>query len=159
MYHIEPKRRTEMGIHVGSASIVMIFAVLCLTVFATLSFQTASYEQKMAQKTADAAEAYYRADGAAEEIYQKIYLSLKHGVDYAQLVKANETVNLNVVQQKDEILFSYAVPIDDTQELQVLLSFEENGVLRTEQWNVVTTAQWELDDTIHVWDGDAFDKI
>ena len=40
----------EMGAQIGSASIVMIFAVLCLTVFAALSFETAGYEQRLAEK-------------------------------------------------------------------------------------------------------------
>ena len=33
----EQDQRRSTGIHVGSASIVMIFAVLCLTVFSSLS--------------------------------------------------------------------------------------------------------------------------
>ena len=65
-------KQAGMGAQIGSASIVMIFAVLCLTIFAVLSFQTASHEQRLAQKTADAARAYYRADSIAEETYGRI---------------------------------------------------------------------------------------
>ena len=66
-------KQAGMGAQIGSASIVMIFAVLCLTIFAVLSFQTASHEQRLAQKTADAARAYYRADSIAEETYGRIF--------------------------------------------------------------------------------------
>ena len=50
--------RRSVGINVGSASIVMIFAVLCLTVFSTLSFVTANHERKLAEKSALAVQHY-----------------------------------------------------------------------------------------------------
>lgn len=56
--------RRSVGIHVGSASIVMIFAVLCLTVFSTLSFVTANHERKLAEKSTLAVQQYYAADCA-----------------------------------------------------------------------------------------------
>ncbi len=159
MHRVESKRRAEMGVHIGSASIVMIFAVLCLTIFATLSFQTASYEQKLAQKTAVTAEAYYMADSKAEEIYQMICSALKTGTDYTQLSELHKDVDLKIAQLGKETLLYYAVPIDDKQELQIVLSFNSDGVLRTVQWNAVATTRWEYDDTIRVWDGYAFDGI
>ena len=64
--------RRSVGINVGSASIVMIFAVLCLTVFSTLSFVTANHERKLAEKSALAVQHYYEADWQCEERYQQI---------------------------------------------------------------------------------------
>ena len=54
--------RRSVGVNVGSASIVMIFAVLCLTVFSTLSFVTAKHERKLAEKSAIAQQQYYESD-------------------------------------------------------------------------------------------------
>ena len=58
MQQTRRKNRAEMGAQIGSASIVMIFAVLCLTIFAALAFETAGYEQRLAEKSASAVEAY-----------------------------------------------------------------------------------------------------
>ena len=46
--------KRSAGIHVGSASIIMIFAVLCLTVFALLSLSTVQAEKRMADAAAEA---------------------------------------------------------------------------------------------------------
>ena len=53
---MKPDDKRSAGIHVGSASIIMIFAVLCLTVFSTLSYVTANQEYRLAQKSALAME-------------------------------------------------------------------------------------------------------
>ena len=42
--HVEQNTRQSSGINIGSASIIMVFSVLCLTVFAVLTFVTANNE-------------------------------------------------------------------------------------------------------------------
>ena len=46
----------------------MVFSVLCLTIFAVLSFVTTNYERKLSEKTAAAVLNFYEADSHAEEI-------------------------------------------------------------------------------------------
>ena len=52
----------------GAVSLVMIFCVLCLAVFAVLTLATADRERNLAQLTAQRAEAYYEADRQATEV-------------------------------------------------------------------------------------------
>ena len=70
---MKPNDKRSAGIHVGSASIIMIFAVLCLTVFSTLSYVTANQEYRLAQKSALAMEQYYAADWQCEVYYEQIF--------------------------------------------------------------------------------------
>ena len=51
---------------VGGSSLLVIFAVLCLTVFALLTLSTAAADSRLSQDAADAVEAYYQADSQAE---------------------------------------------------------------------------------------------
>ncbi len=143
----------EMGAHVGSASIVMIFAVLCLTIFAALAFETASYEHRLAEKSAAAAQAYYLADGLAEERYLQIYQLLHSDIEKEVLYAKLEAMDVAVTQQGSQTRFCYTVPIDAVQALQVVLLQRADATLCTEQWAVASITQWEHDDTLQVWDG------
>ena len=49
---------------------------------------------------------------------------------------------------------SYAVPISDTQELQVELSRSPDGTWTVLRWQSVPTGDWTYDDSLGLWDGD-----
>ena len=154
MQQSKRKPHAEMGAQIGSASIVMIFAVLCLTVFAALSFETAGYEQRLAEKSAASVEAYYVADGIAEERYLQIYQLLQQqNLDADRLVTELEHIGVSMEIGTAQTKLSYTVPIDDMQELQVTLLWYENKVLQIAQWSAAAAVPWEAEDTIQVWDG------
>lgn len=147
------ENHAELGAHVGSASIVMIFAVLCLTIFATLAIETADYEYRLADKSAVAAKTYYIADGVAEERYLQICQLLQRDMPSSRLCELFAAIDVTVEVQGEEIKLCYTVPIDEMQILEVVLLQRADGALFTEQWNVASATQWEYDDTLQVWDG------
>ncbi|MBO4971283.1 MAG: hypothetical protein J6D45_00540 [Clostridia bacterium] len=57
---------------VGGSSLLVIFAVLCLTVFALLTISTAKAERNLSDVSANAVVAYYGADAEAEIIFAQI---------------------------------------------------------------------------------------
>ena len=120
---------------VGGSSLLVIFAVLCLTVFALLGLSTVQAGGRLSRARAEAVAEYYQADCNAEEIFAR----LRRGE-----VPAGVT-------QRDGV-YCYSCPISETQQLRVELSKrgEEWTVLR---WQAESTALWESDDTLHVWDG------
>ena len=120
---------------VGGSSLLVIFAVLCLTVFALLGLSTVQAGGRLSQVTAQAVSAYYQADCQAEEIFAR----LRSGEMPADVTKTSN-------------IYSYTCPISDTQRLQVELQKEAEGwtVLR---WQAVSTADWEASNDLNVWDG------
>lgn len=148
------KNAAEMGAHIGSASLVMIFAVLCLTVFAVLSFETAAYEQKLAHKAADAAGAYYIADGIAEERYLAICTLLKTTQNPEEAYEALAAQGVAVERGADGCSLHYSVSIDAMQELQVTLSVQSDGTVRVLQWQTAAAVPWEYEENLQVWDGE-----
>lgn len=120
---------------VGGSSLLVIFAVLCLTVFALLSLSTVQAEGRLSQKTAQAVKEYYAADCRAEEIYARL--------------RAGE-VPESVTRKGDA--YSYACPISDTRRLCVQVCREENG-WRIVCWQVQSAVDWENDESLNVWDG------
>lgn len=59
--------KRQWGIGVGSASVLIIFVLLCLTVFATLSLVSAQADLRLAERAAETTAAWYEADGRAAE--------------------------------------------------------------------------------------------
>lgn len=88
---------------VGGISLLVIFAVLCLTVFAVLSLAQGQADRRLAQSSWSAVTGYYRADCQAQEILSRL--------------RAGERPE--GVTEEGEGIFSYACPISDTQTLQV----------------------------------------
>ena len=63
MANYEIRRRAS----IGSASLILIFIVLCLATFSILSLGNARREDALSERSAAAVKAYYLADSQAEE--------------------------------------------------------------------------------------------
>jgi len=133
---------------VGASSLLVIFAVLCLTVFALLSLSTVQADKRLSDASAEAALAYYEADTAAERIFA--------------LLRAGELPDGVTIQSYTDLIegepisgqfCSYVCPISETQALEVELA-EQNGVWTVLRWQAVSTEEWDADDSIQIWDGD-----
>lgn len=67
-------RKNESGaINAGGAIIIIIFVVLCLTIFGLLSFTTAFADKKLADRNLLNIKQYYEADSSASEKLAQIY--------------------------------------------------------------------------------------
>ena len=135
-------KRTASGppAAVGGSSLLVIFAVLCLTVFALLTLSTAAADSRLSREAAQAVEEYYEADAEAEAILARL--------------RAGELPE-GVVQSAggEDALYQYVVPISDTQELRVSVKFMGNAYAVL-QWQACSTVDWEADNGLDVWDGE-----
>jgi hypothetical protein len=130
-----------MGLNIGSASIVMLFAVLCLTVLAALSLLSANSQYALSERSADAVKAYYKADMAAAVIYERV-----KGGDLTG-VEAEESSGPGIAAA-----YSYTVEVDARQSLFVRLEDSGEG-LRVTVWKLLETGDWTPDDTLDVFLG------
>lgn len=126
---------------VGGSSLLIIFAVLCLTVLAMLSLSTAQNNDRLSRASADSVTAYYAADAQAEEIL-------------ARLRRGETPDGVTVGADGTGTLCEYAVPISGTQELSVCVRLE-GGDWEVLRWKAVSTADWTPDDSMEVWNGEA----
>lgn len=119
---------------VGSSSLLVAFALLCLTVFALLSLSTVQAEKRLSQSSAQAVENYYRADCQAETIFAQLRAgALPREVTLAQGV------------------YRYSVPIGEELTLQVELTRAED-LWKVLRWQALAPER-ELVDGLPVWDG------
>lgn len=120
---------------VGGSSILTIFGVLMLIVFALLSLSTAKADRNLADRTWQAKEAYYKADREAEEILGRL--------------RAGEVLEGVTKNGKQ---YSYKCLIDDNQQLQVVVEISGKDY-RIKQWKKVYTGDWQGDNSIEVFGG------
>ncbi len=131
---------------VGGVSLLVVFAVLCLTVFALLALATVQADVRLADASAQAVADYYAADCRAQELL-------------ARLRRGERPEGVEILERREEEAYiaRYAVPISDTQELQVEVELtEEPGDRRrwrVIRWQAVPSVVWEGDETLEVWDG------
>ena len=127
------KRHEQQLPVIGGSSLLVIFAVLCLTVFALLGFSTVQADKRLNDISIQAVSDYYAADCAAEAILAR----LRSG----QLPEG--------VSQEGNI-YTYSCTISPTQELQVEVRGGDWEILR---WQAVSTIRWKENTDLELWDG------
>lgn len=130
----------------GGSSLLVVFAVLALTVFALLSLSTVRADVRLGDAAAKAVTDYYAADTRAQEILAQ----LRNGQ-----TPDDVEISTSIAQYPGGIEYThtYAVPISDTQELQVSVVIEPDGSYRVLSWQAAPSAEWESDDSLDLWDG------
>lgn len=121
---------------IGGSSLLVIFAVLCLTIFALLCLSTVQANARLSDASAKAVSGYYQADARAETIL-------------AQLRSGQMPEGVTCTDG----IYSYSCPISETQALAVEVALDGSAytILR---WQAVSTAEWNPDDSLSVWDGE-----
>ena len=120
----------------GALSLVMIFCVLCLSVFSVLTLATADREARLSEMTARSVEEYYRADYDATVIVAALCSG----------------TNPDVEIDWDGDTASFLLPIGESLGLDVAVSVH-GGTCEILRWQTVYTGNWEPDTHLGLWDG------
>lgn len=122
----------------GGISLLVAFAVLCLTVFALLSLSTVQAQSRLADASLNAVAEYYEADSEALRILALLCAGESpDGVEY------------------NDGIYTYTCPISETQvlEVEVRLLDEDYDILR---WQAVPDGQDGGENGFDLWDGEGF---
>ncbi len=133
MEEMREKNENSFPAITGASSLLVIFCVLCLTVFALLSLSTVSSDHRISEENAKALTAYYDADSEANEVLAELRGgSVPEGVTLA------------------DGAYEYSCTVSGTQMLKVRVRVEgtEYEIL---QWQTVSTYDWEPDMDLPVW--------
>jgi len=133
----------------GGASLLVIFAVLALTIFALLSLSTVRADARLSEASAQAVQNYYAADCKA----QAVLAWLRTGEGEPD-VPEDFTVTTSISEYPDhsETVHAYTIPISDTQELQVEVRVDGVNDFEILRWQAVPVGDWEIDEGIELWD-------
>ena len=119
----------------GGSALMVVFAVLCLTVFAILVLSTVLSDAKRSDSYAEGVSAYYAAEAEAEETIATLRAGVwVPGVSY------------------QDGIYSFSCEISDTKALAVRVRIGD-GSWEVLSKNVVYTAGWQAEGGVTVWDG------
>lgn len=153
------------GMGVGFVSLIMIFAVICLTVLSVLSYQAAGANDILNDKSAAFTREYYAADSRAKEklfLLDELALTASDGFFESDLVAMCEEAlpEAKLRNTPEGIEIRFTEPVNDRLGLEVSIvfySFSPDGSrYRIQEWKTVSAADDASDEPLGVWDGSMF---
>lgn len=120
----------------GAASLLVIFAVLCLTLLALLTLEQVRNGTESSVRAAEQTAAYYEAESRAHEILA----ALREG-------KIPDEVT------RDGDAYTYTCPISDTQALKITVVMDASHGYTVLEWRRISVFDWQADASTDVWDG------
>lgn len=161
------KKSQDSFVNIGSASLLVVFLVLCFLSFASLSLSSATNDYSFASRMAGKVSEYYEASNQAEEFTASMDQMLEHA--YAE-ANAQEDAYYKALEAyighgdigirympygasgADRPVLSYEVPIGESEALLVELlvcSPEKDGCYyQVLTWKKYRTKEWDADETL-----------
>ena len=133
---------------IGSASIVLVFAVLGLTIFSVISLIPAMTSQRLIQAEVQLVQDFYEADTIAVKILSEIL---------ASDVTPYNVLGVEIFSDWDwdllaeVIWFTTYVTENRVLSVEILRDFDFYQITA---WRMHNLSDWEADDTLNVWTGD-----
>lgn len=157
------KKKQYPGAQFGSSMMLVVFMVLCLTAFATLSLSSALRDYKYSKRAAEKNTAFYKADAEANRKLADITTLLETTYSESpEEYSANALENLKTISGVTTDMsgsISYDIPVTKQQLLRVELLLndivsEDHDFYRITAWKEVPASQWENESTLPVILGD-----
>lgn len=155
-------KKTKFGstVGVGYISIMLIFTVICLTIFAVLSFQAAYSDSSLISRSESFTQQYYTADSRAKEILAELdgaAYEASQEFDFAEVFTqaASDYDGIRAERTLGGVRVDYSVEINDRQSLAVSVLFYNSspgGRYDILSWQNMTNDTSD-DSRQNVWDG------
>lgn len=158
--------RSQKGIGTGSASVLVIFVVLCLTSFAALSLVSARADLRLSERTARTLADYYAADYTATALVTQLTGALdtvdpsRGEMGYFNRCAQRLTNQFDglTIDRSDGLVARFLVPIDDRRALSAALRVVyppgDGGRVKPIEWKTVDTAEWTGSESLGLWQGE-----
>lgn len=146
-------------VNIGAASLVLIFIVLCLGAFGLLSLSSAQGDLKLAGRAAQSVAQYYEADSKGQQWVRSMDAVLREEMrpdrdsgSSSDAVKSR----LGEVYHQDTGLLVADIPMDQGQALHIELALVCGAArYQVRSWYVYDSAEFEIDNSMPVWGGEA----
>lgn len=151
-------RRTNVSVGMGGTLIITVFVVLCLMIFAVLSFITAYSDLKLSNKSQEITADYYNIHGIAEEKLAEISDAL-YDIDINEekesiLRKLKDIDGIDL--DEESLSIQYEVSGEKNQKISVALNlfYTDRAYYEIEAWNLsnIELPVYE-EEIIDIWEG------
>ena len=143
--------------NIGTSSLILIFIILCLTIFGLLSLSSAGSDWNLAKKNAQSIAGYYEADNLAVEFTAMVEETLSqcrlasNDEEYRQLVK--EKLGSYYQEESGTVQTDIEMPYVQMLHVELEIDWEEDMGYRILAWNVYHSVDYEIDRSMPVWTG------
>lgn len=153
---MKKKKVNYPSVQFGTSLMLVVFMVLCLTAFASLSLSSALRDYKYSQKSAQKTSEYYQADSKAQhklaeitKILEKTYKEFPESyIEHA----TQELAGIQDITIGNTV--SLQVKINDSQALKVELTLnnpaKKNSLYEVSCWKEISTKNWNSETTLPV---------
>lgn len=157
---MNPKKVQATFMNIGASSLLVIFLVLCIAIFATLSLSGARSNYTFSEKIARHKTCYYEACNRAEAILDEIDMLLAdtaavsvnaqdYYVEFTYVLEPEISgIPISIAINQQVPTLSWQIPVDETQALQVELTVQwpydtsdcsdSNHYYRINKWQTIT---------------------
>lgn len=163
---MQKDNKPEPFVNIGSSLLMVIFLILCLVTFATLSLTSARSDYSFSERVAERRTQYYQACNTAEDVLAQIdeilvntANSSNHSqnwmneldftqIDGKEFLEAGLDINLDIKSAS----LSYQIPVNEKQALEVRLALTDNSseYYQIEKWQLVNTGIYESNSTLQL---------
>ena len=131
---------------------------MCLATFGLLSLSSAKGDLSLAERQAEAVSAYYEADSKGQEWVRQVDAVLQEEMGHSDdSSSASDAVKarLGEIYHQDEGMVVTDIPMERGQSLRIELTLVCGEGMRYQihSWYVYDSGQYEIDNSMPVWDG------
>lgn len=132
----------------GTAMLLMLFFILCLTVLCALGLLSASADARLSKTHAVSVQAYYAADEQATRILSALLCE-----DLEAPPETVEGIKVVVTPENGRYLARYLCAAGENQALYAEVVLDGAGYYRTQAWRLESTLEYSVDEHVNVWQG------
>lgn len=139
-------------INIGTASIILIFIILCLSVFSLLSLSDAKSAEVFSKRRADSVRAYYQTDIQGQKFIKAASEAFNDGMNVPRVAKllADELPSGSQTSSNEAGNLVCNIPMLSGQSLYIEMDRKDSSVL---SYYVYISEDYAIDNKIPVWTG------
>ncbi len=138
----------QMGVPIGISLLLVVFVLLALITFATLSYVSSDVDNTLSLNVANTTKTYYEADSIAQTTLKTVHDTVKD----ASVASVNDEEFFSELQAKlddydvsmrdDKIYISYLTQVNDNESIFSEIEVSENGSYKVTKWQLLYTSEW-----------------
>lgn len=130
-------------INMGTSLLLVVFIVICLIVFATLSLSSSMRDQKYSDSAVLKNENYYKAYSKAQRQLKEIDQAIINHEDLTSLE------DIEISSNDNHTYLSFKETIDKNQDLSVEIQLtNDQNRYKIIKWQEITSKEWKNDQTL-----------
>lgn len=133
------------GLPIGGPTLLMVFVILCINIFAVISYMSALRDYNLSEKSAEMVTKYYEADTKATKVLSDIASDIELNPEHI-----NKDINeFTILDESDTRIVKYKVPIKKDIVLSVVAEFpKDSNKYRILEWKMINNKLIEENDSV-----------